>query len=169
VYDLVDEVPGLHQREIARRLDLGASHAEYHLHQLAKAGLLKAEEKGGYKRYFVAVEPTRPVPEGAVAREDRPWVGVLRQERPLEVVAHLLQEGPTQMSPLADRVGIATSTLSHHVDKLEDAGIVERYREGNQRYVRLTDRERLVRVLLQHEPPADLVDGFEDLWDDIGF
>lgn len=168
VYRLVQEHPGLHQREIARRLDLRASHAEYHLHQLTKAGLMKAETKGGYKRYFVAVEPNRPVPEGAVPPADRSWVALLREARPLEITAHLLQEEPMEMGPLADRIGIATSTLSYHVDKLEDEGIVERYREGNQRYIGLPDRERLIRVLLQHEPPDDLVAGFEDLWDDIG-
>lgn len=168
VFGLVQEHPGLHQREIARRLSLRPSHAEYHLRQLTKAGLLKAEEQGGYTRYFVTIEPTRPVPEGAVPPEDRSWVALLRQPRPLEITAHLLQEGPVEMGPLADAMGIAKSTLSYHVDKLEEDGIVERYREGNQRFLDLTDRDRLVRVLLQHEPPDDLVSGFEDLWDDIG-
>lgn len=169
VYALVQEHPGLHQREIARRLDLRPSHAEYHLRQLTKAGLLKAEAKGGYTRYFVTVEPTRPVPEGAVPPADRSWVALLREARPLEICAHLLQEEPMEMGPLADRMGIATSTLSYHVDKLEEEGIVDRFREGNQRYLGLADRERLIRVLLQHEPPDDLVAGFEELWDDIGF
>lgn len=168
VYELVQEHPGLHQREIARRLDLRASHAEYHLRQLGKAGLLRTEESEGYKRYFVAVEPAEPIPEGAVEPRDRPWVALLRQKRPLEIAAHLLQQGPSQMGEVADRMGIAASTLSYHVDKLEDAGIVERTRRGNQRYLELADRDRLVRVLLQHEPPDDLVEGFRDLWDDIG-
>lgn len=168
VYRLVQEHPGLHQREIARRLDLKASHAEYHLRQLEKAGLLRTEASEGYKRYFVAVEPSGPVPEGAVEPRDREWVGLLRQERPLEVVAHLLQEGPTQMGELAATMDLATSTLSYHADKLEEAGVVERVRRGNQRYLDLVDRERLVRVLIQHEPPDDLVEGFRGLWDDVG-
>lgn len=168
VYALVQEHPGLHQRELARRLELRPSHAEYHLRQLETAGLLRSEERGGYRRYFVAVEPAKPIPEGAVPREDRAWVGLLREARPLEIVARLLQEEPRQMGPLAEDLAIATSTLSYHVDKLEDAGIVERYRDGNQRLIRLVDRERLIRVLLQHEPPDDLVSGFRDLWDDLG-
>lgn len=168
VYDLVQEHPGLHQRELARRLELRPSHAEYHLRQLEKAGLLRSEQRGGYRRYFVAVEPAKPIPEGAVSREDRAWVGLLREVRPLEIAAHLLQEEPREMGPLAEELGIASSTLSYHVDKLEETGILERYRDGNQRLVRLVDRERLIRVLLQHEPPDDLVSGFQALWDDLG-
>lgn len=168
VYELVDEHPGLHLREIARRLDLRASHAEYHLHQLGKAGLVKTEASDGYTRFFVAIEPNREIPSGAVQPEDRPWLSLLRQERPLEIVAHLLQEGPSQMGEIADAMDIAKSTLSYHVDKLGEEDVVERVREGNQRYIRLTDRERVIRLLVQHEPPEDLVAGFEQLWDDVG-
>ena len=168
VYQAVNEHPGLHLREVARRLDLRASHAEYHLHQLTKAGLVKAERSEGYKRYFVTIEPNREIPDGAVQPEDRSWVSLLRQERPLEIVAHLLQQGPSQMGEIADRMNVAKSTLSYHVDKLEEEGIVERTRDGNQRYLQLTDRERAIRILVQHEPPEDLVAGFEQLWDDVG-
>lgn len=168
VYQLVNEHPGLHLRELARQLDLRTSHAEYHLHQLTKAGLVKTEQTEGYKRYFVAIEPNRELPEGAVQPEDRPWLSLLRQERPLEIVAHLLQEGPGQMGEIADSMDIARSTLSYHVDKLEAQDIVERARRGNQRYVQLSDRERTIRLLVQHQPPEDLVAGFEQLWDDVG-
>jgi len=169
IYECVNEHPGLHQREIARQLDLDASHAEYHLYHLAKAGILRTEETDGYKRYFVALDPNEAVPEGAVQPEDRPWLGLFRQKRPLEIVAHLLQEGPSQMGPIADSMDIAKSTLSYHVDKLQDEDAVERVRDGNQRYLQLTDRERTIRLLVQHEPPDDLVAGFQDLWEDVGF
>ncbi len=46
--------------------------------------------------------------------------------------------------------------------------IVERYRVGKKRFVKPRDRDRLVKVLLAHEPPDDLIEGFEDLWDDLG-
>ncbi len=168
IFKLVEQHPGLHQRDLARRLDLRPSHAEYHLHQLVKTGLLRTETSGRYKRYFVAVEPFKTDPGDAVSPTDRPWLALLREARPLELVAHLIQQEPLQLGEVSRLMNLSGGTVSYHVAKLEKQGIVERFRVGKQRYVKLQDRERLVRVLLEHEPPDDLVEGFEDLWEDIG-
>lgn len=169
VYALVAEHPGLHQRDIARRLDVRPGHAEYHLRQLTRAGLLRAVQEGGYVRYFVQAQPIRPLPAGAVGEADKRWLALLRQARPLAIVANLLHESPQPMGDLARRVGIAPGTLTYQVKKLERVGLVARHQEGNLRLVRLLDRDRVVRVLLAYEPPDDLIAGFEDLWEDVGF
>lgn len=168
VFELVQKHPGLHQRDIARRAGLRSGHAEYHLHQLVRLGLLREETSGRYKRYFVALKPMEKPTEGTVEPKDRQWLALLREARPLEIVAHLIQDDSLEIGQVAQRTGLAASTTSYHIDKLEKQQIVERYRVGKKRYVRLTDRERLVKVLLAHEPPDDLIEGFEDLWDDLG-
>jgi predicted transcriptional regulator len=168
VFQQVQQHPGLHQRDIARRLDMRPGHAEYHLRQLEKTGLLRTEKSGGYKRYYLTVEPLNGPQDDHVPPADRAWLAVLREARPLELVAQLLQESPLTIGEVANRMDLAVSTTSYHVTKLEKAGILQRHREGNQRFVSLSDRERLIQVLLRYEPPDDLVEGFEDLWDDIG-
>lgn len=168
VFEIVQKHPGLHQRDIARRAGLRSGHAEYHLHQMVRLGLLRVESSGRYKRYFVALKPMEKVPEGSVEPRDRQWLALLRESRPLEIVAHLIQEDALEIGQLAQRTGLATSTTSYHIDKLEKQAILTRYREGKKRFVRLTDRDRIVKVLLEHEPPDDLIEGFEDLWDDLG-
>lgn len=168
VYDLVARHPGLHQRDIARRLDLHPNNAAHHLRHLARAGLLSAQREGGYLRYYVRVQGTTAT-AGAVGHHERQQLGILRQVRALEIVARLLTEGPVRMGALAETLRISPATLTHHADRLEEAGIVQREQEGRTRILRLADREATIRLLLAHEPPADLVAGFQNLWEEVGF
>lgn len=168
VFGFVQRHPGLHQAEIARALALGETTAEAHLHRLVEAGLLARQKEGGFVRYYAAVQGIT-APEGAVAPADRPLLAVLRQARPLRIVAVLLQRGELPMAALAEAVGLSPSAATYQVDKLERAGLAERVAAGPERHVRLRDRDRTVALLLEHEPPRDLVAGFESLWRGLGF
>lgn len=138
-------------------------HAEHHLRHLERAGLVLRQEDGRYVRYFVAVSaPGEP----GVGRIEKPVIALLRQARPLEIVARLLQ-GDTEMRDLAKALGVAASTLSYHTTRLETAGLVKRWRDGQQQRIALADREAMIAILLAYEPPADLVAGFEDLLDEV--
>lgn len=168
VFALIERYPGLHQREIARRLETTPHAAEHHLRHLVRSGLVARQEEGGYVRYYVRVHAPDARPK-SVGTEDRRRLAVLRQARPLQVVAHLLTRDQMAMGELAQAVGLSPGTLTHHVAKLEKAGIVARVVQGRQRFARLVDRDDTVRLLLAHEPPADLVAGFEEIWDEVGF
>ncbi|MGB0652994.1 MAG: winged helix-turn-helix transcriptional regulator [Thermoplasmatota archaeon] len=168
VYDLLQEHPGLHQRDVARRLDLAPAAAEHHLRHLVRSGLLGREEEAGFVRYYVRATVSERHP-GAVPAADRAKLGLLRQARPLQLVANLVQaEGPVPMGELATAMGISAGTLTYQVKKLEKVGLVERRRDGNARLLALRDRDATVALLLAYEPPADLVAGFEGLWADVG-
>lgn len=168
VYAFVAQYPGLHQREIARRLEMRPSHVEHHLRHLVKAGVLRALESDRYVCYFPAVSAPGPAAATALGAEDSRRLALLRQPRPLRIVGILLQEDGLVLGDLAARSGISAGTLTYQLDKLEAAGIVERVREGRSTRARLRGRDHLVRLLLDHEPPADLVEGFASLWDDVG-
>ncbi len=169
VYAAVADTPGLHQRELARALDLGAASVEHHLRHLIRAGLLTRQRDGGFVRYYVAVHGVA-ASEGVVGAADKAKLAVLRHARPLEAVARLLQhEEGLRMGDLAEAMGISPGTLTYQVKKLEKADLVEREARGNERWVKLRDRPATIELLLSYQPPADLVAGFEDLWGDVGF
>jgi len=160
-YELVAVSPGLHMREIARRLDVDVRTAEYHLRQLEKHGLATGMEEGGFRRFFPRTADGRKTE--VVDARDKPLLGTLRRRVPLYVSLVLLtRDGATHGEP-AQEAGVSPSTLSYHLERMERAGLLAR-RDG--RYV-LREPERIARLLYAHRPTQDLIDRFVDLWEDF--
>lgn len=161
VHDAVRRYPGIHLRGLERQLRVSAPLVQYHVRKLAEAGFVEAHEQGGYLRFY----PTDKARDVRVTAQDLPLVGLLREEVPLHVALLLLDRGPLSHGELVAAAGVAKSTLSYHLAKLAEAGVVER--EPGSARVRLADRDRIYRLLLAYEPTPDLRDAFADLWGDL--
>jgi len=160
-YELVATSPGLHLREIARRLDVDVRTAEYHLHQLEKHGLATGVDEGGFRRFFPRTADGRKAE--VVDARDKPLLGILRKPVPLYVSLVLLTRDAATHGDLARDAGVSPSTLSYHLERMERAGLLEK-RDG--KYV-LREPERIARLLYAHRPTQDLLDRFVDLWEDF--
>ncbi len=158
IVGLIREYPGLHVRDLARRLQTSVALVEYHLPLLLEAGLLSEVREDRYQRLFLGPEGGgAALPEG-----DRRVLGILRERLPLRIVLHLLdQKGPARHKEVADALGLGKSKLSFHLRKLESAGVVEKTEEGA---FRPKDRRRLMRLLHAHPPAPDLREEFADVW-----
>lgn len=154
LYALVQEYPGLHVREAARQLGTSMALVEYHLRLLTETGLVLVAKEDGYARLYPAEGPA-PKPG------EREAVGLLRQRHPLRITLVLLDDGPAKHKDLAEATGLGKSTLSFHLRKLEDAGLVARDGEGR---FAVVDARRVLRLLLAYPPTKDLRDAFADLW-----
>ncbi|WP_326819103.1 ArsR/SmtB family transcription factor [Streptomyces sp. NBC_01762] len=77
---------------------------------------------------------------GRAARADRGRASVLRQ-----------LGGPLTTAGIADRLGLAPSTVSEHLSVLADADVVTRHRVGRSVYYQLTDTGRALLALLSGE------------------
>lgn len=161
LYAAVRRYPGIHVRGLERYVGVSAPLVLYHLKRLLAEGFVESHDQRGYARYF----PTAKKKASRVTKRDLALVGVLREEVPLHVVLLLLDAGPLAHADLVDRLGIAKSTLSYHLAKLAEVGIVER--EPGSARVRLADRDRIYALLLAYDPTPDLLDAFHDLWDDL--
>jgi predicted transcriptional regulator len=161
VYDAVRRYPGIHLREIERQTGISAPLAQYHLRKLADDGFVEHHEQGGYARYY----PTAKGKSARVTEADMPLVGLLREEVPLHVALLLLDRGPMTHTEIVEAAGVAKSTVSYHLAKLAEAGIVERV--SNDTRLHLADRERVYRLLLAYRPTPGLLDTFADLWGDL--
>ena len=54
IYILILKNPGLHQREISRRLDIPFSTTQYHLRFLKKRNLIIEKSENRYSRFYIA-------------------------------------------------------------------------------------------------------------------
>lgn len=155
----VGEQPGVHFNELVRRLDLAPGQAQYHLKRLTGADRVVAADLFGRTHYY---------PPGFDEWE-RAALALLHRETTADIVAELLAAGPARPGDVADRVGIARSTLSWHVDRLVEAGVVEKRRDCNRVTLALAAPERTARLLRRADPslPERLVDRFTRLVDSL--
>ncbi|MDX1611844.1 MAG: ArsR family transcriptional regulator, partial [Candidatus Thermoplasmatota archaeon] len=127
VLGAIEHFPGIHFRGIARELETSTALVRYHLQALEEEGAVRREEVGGYTRYFPAQDYE------ALTEEEREMLNVLRQERPLEIVLALLELGAMQHKDILEIVGGSKGTLTYHLNKLIDAGVVYKVARGDDR------------------------------------
>lgn len=160
IYRLVSESPGLHYREICRRLDINASVVEYHLKYLLDRDLLMAKREGRYKRFY---------PVGEIDARDKPIIGLIRQKVVRQILIHVLVNPGCSHKDIGEVVDIALSTLSFHISKLEDADILEKEKKGRSHryYVRGEEKVADLLIMYQESFGDSLVDSFVDLWSEL--
>jgi predicted transcriptional regulator len=161
----IQQYPGVHLREIRRRLGIPIGTLDYHLYRMGRAGIITVQFQGGYKCCYPAVVPEigGPIPE-----VDRKVLALLRLPAPRALLLHLYLEGPTPPASLGTTLGTSGPNLSYYLHKLEESKVVVREGQGAQRLVRLVDPKQVHRLLLQFPPlPETAVDRFLRFWSEL--
>jgi predicted transcriptional regulator len=161
----VQRYPGVHLREIRRRLAIPIGTLDYHLYQLGRKGLIAVRFQGGYKCCFPDTPPGfgAPIPE-----EEKLLLGLLRQSVPRAILLELYLEGPTPARELGVAVATTGSNLSYFLKRLEESGVIRREGQGASRKARLVDPVRVHEILLRYPPlPESSVDRFTRFWADL--
>ncbi len=82
LYELIRDSPGIHLRELERRLDLVVGSLQYHLHYLEKNNLISRFKDEEYVRYFVS----KKIPE----KHEREIIYFLRRKGSRHILINLL-------------------------------------------------------------------------------
>lgn len=126
IYEQIEDDPGVFLTELSEAVDVPTSTLRYHLRILEHENLIASRTVNGKRRYAsVGVDPD----ELDVALDDDATATVL------EAVAH----EPDSVSGLADRLDLDPSTVTHHLQRLDEADLVERERDGRSVVSRLAD------------------------------
>jgi predicted transcriptional regulator len=157
IYQVVHHTPGIHFRELLRRLDYAQGTVQYHLRWLTTHNLVEAASDGEFTRYYPAREFTP---------DDKSTLSALRRQYSREVIAHLAADGPLTTTELADRVGKSVSTVSWHLSRLHEVGLVTKRRDGRRVEYALADRERVLKLYATYEESFTdrLLDNLIDIW-----
>jgi predicted transcriptional regulator len=154
-FALLREYPGLHVREVARRANLSEALALYHLDALVALGLLESRSDSGFRRFY-------PVKGPAPSDADKPLLALLRQPAPLSICLLLLEVPQASHQEITESLGLAKSTVSYHLAKLRDAGVIVVGENG--RGLKIADRARVRRVVLRWKPVGQMAARFERIW-----
>lgn len=132
VYRHVRAVPGSNVAELVRASGLDRSTLRYHLKILERAGLVESRSVLGHHRvYPTSVEDEETGPAAALATRST--------SRVVDAVGRLQ---PVRMTDLGSELGLATSTVSDHVDRLVAADVLTREHDGRTVLVRLSPETR---------------------------
>jgi predicted transcriptional regulator len=156
----VADAPGVHFNELVRATPFAPGQVQYHVRDLVDAGALAREELFGRTHYY---------PPGFDAYERR-VLALVRRETTRDVLLACLDEHSNRPGDVADRVGVARSTLEHHASNLQAAGVLRKDRDAHGRVTLAVARPQRTRALLEAvEPsvPERLVDRFTRLVDDV--
>ncbi len=157
IYEEILLNPGLHFRELQRRLDMPVGMLSYHLNVLIQRGLIVAKKEGKYTRYFANTTMTR---------EERQIMGLLRNSIARKIVIYLLQEGEKSHGEIARYLNLRPSTLSYHLNRLTRRGLLDRDIRGRETYYRVKKPQEVAFIIIKYRKSFldALVDNFASLW-----
>lgn len=116
LHALVEANPGIHFQEIVRRTGFGRGQLEHHLRKLERAELVSRVKGDSYACFFA---------RGQVDRRVMAAAPLLRSDGGRSVLAALQQRPGASSRELAAQLGLATGTVSYHVKRLREAGMLE--------------------------------------------
>ncbi len=161
IYRFISEKPGSYLREMERELGMKPGLLSYHLDYLEKRELIRSEDDGYRRRYFVSED---------FGLRDRKIVSLLRQESPRKILLHILVNGESSFSELKEEMGVAKSTLSYHLKKLTKVDIILSSKIEREKYYDIDEREKVADLIisLKDSLEEDAVDRFADIWSKLG-
>ena len=161
VLAFVRDYPGVHAREVERRLALSSRLASYHLDALEQDGEVERIAEKGYARYLPRV--TRP----RWSARDVQFVCLMRRAPAFRIVVLLLARGEMTQGDLAQTLHLAKASTTYHLQLLEAAGVVAAEPRGRQRWYALIDAPYVRGLLADFHPLPEDLEPFERLWDDL--
>jgi predicted transcriptional regulator len=160
ILDLIKESPGVHFREISRRLDVPMGVVEYHIHHLVRSDTIVAKKEGRYRRYYA---------EGKHGSKEKKALAYLRKEVPRNIIIHLMTHPGCRHRDIKEALRLTGSTLTFHLQKLVKDGVVtEKEDTGLKKYF-VTDSDLISGSLIKYKGSFmdDLVESFAETWLDM--
>lgn len=157
IYELIDSSPGIHFREIARRLDMPMGVVEYHLHNLEKNDMVVARKEGRYKRYYT---------EGRVGSRDKKVLAFLRKDIPRRIIMYIMMNPGARHNEMKRELELSGSTLTFHLKKMVKKDVLRETDEDGIKRFHVSDPEAVSRtlILFKRSFMDELVDSFTETW-----
>ncbi len=159
IYGTIKRNPGLHFRELQRRVGIATGALQYHTDYLAKRHLVKTERETKFIRYYLV---RQDFTETAL-------MAFLRQESMRKIILFLLQRRFANNSAISGAVGLSNSTASWHLEKLVESGLVEKAKRGRKTYFKIIDKDRIANLLVDYRRSFldEMVNNFVEVWTEM--
>src|SRR5215467_12147574 len=121
VYDYIKNRPGSHLRKISKELDITPSDTQYWCNRLERMDLVRSRRLGLYRTYY---------PASILRERHENILAILQQKTPRNILLYLLENSGASQKGLAQHTGFAAATVSWHMSRLIEFGIVYSTKKG---------------------------------------
>ncbi len=129
ILGIVDALPGIYLARLIDRANRPSSTVRYHTRILEREDHLQRATVWGNLRLYPA----------HVDQNSFAYYAAIRDPPSALALRAIEAYGPVTPGRLADLLGRAPSTVSHHLARFEEAGLIERRRDGESVHVELVD------------------------------
>jgi predicted transcriptional regulator len=154
----IEENPGIRYRELLRKTGLVNGVLTYHLARLEKTDVVKVERQSRMTRYY-------PV---SVSDSESGILRFIRHDPVRQIVLFILDHELCTFNEIVDHTKKAPSTVSSHLKRLKEAGIIS-VRYGEYQLYRLSQKDLIADVLSKYKASfADrVVDNYAELVEEL--
>ena len=149
IYNYIQQYPGLHFRDLQRKINIPKTTLLYHLRYLSKRELLTSKEDTRYTRYFTARK---------IGVKEKTLLSLIRQETPRQIILFLFLYPEHTREDISKEIGKSPSTISHHMKKLIELDVIEQNRKNHYYIYRIKNQIEMYEILIQYENSlADII------------
>lgn len=116
IFNYIKKNPGLHLRELSRKINIPKTTLRYHLRFLKKQNLIAVKSEGVYRRIHVIDK---------LGTRDREILNLLRQEVPCKILLYLSSLIICSQIELSKELDKSPTTIEFHLKKLVDMDIIK--------------------------------------------
>ena len=161
IYDLVTKNPGIRYRELIRLAEITNGVLTYHLGMLEKFGEIRVERRSNKRvtRYFTVNIP----------KEDSDIISCFRSKVIRDIVFFVTNNDLCTFNEIVGHIDKAPSTISWHVKKLKEAGILRMIQGNDHLLYSITDKSRVNRILSEYQETFTdrIIDNYTDTIEEL--
>jgi DNA-binding transcriptional ArsR family regulator len=151
----IEQTPGIRYRELLRLTGLVNGVLTYHLAALERANVIKVNRESRMTRYY-------PI---SVSDQESAILKFIRHEPIRQILLFILEHDMCTFNEIVDHTRKAPSTVSSHLKRLREAGVVLiRHGEYHQLY-RVVERDLVAEMLSKYT--TSFVDKFVDNYSEM--
>lgn len=131
VYNVIEQSPGTYISEVSEQISASRSTVRYHVRILEDEGLIVGDADRGKHRFYPA------------GNDDPALAAAMNDDATARVLDSIARLEPTGVSAIAEDLDRAPGTVSYHLDRLAEDGLIQQERTGNAVVTSLADGIRI--------------------------
>ena len=122
IFNIIRSVPGIHLNRISKDTGINRGTLRHHIHILENEKVIVAQRINGKVRFFMN--------GSAYSDKEKTLISLLKNDIDSKIIYEILKGHPVNSNSLAEKLGVCTSTVSWHLKRIKEQGIIEVDKDG---------------------------------------